>query len=109
LGELIVEAFQAWTPAKGVKTGTLTPSQVEALIEQKLAEVMTRQVDVVVEPTPPAPSDPLPPVVEGLKWCGKRLHQYAATRKECPQCATLRKRAQREKQAAQKRGDMPAL
>ena len=48
LGELLTEAFQAWTPAKAAGAGgVLTPAQVAALIDRKIAEALASQVGPV--------------------------------------------------------------
>jgi hypothetical protein len=108
LGELITEAFQAWTPAKAAGAGgVLTPAQVAALIDRKLAEALAPQPPPL-QPTP-APEVEAPPSPRaGMKQCGKGHALYPATKPECPQCVRERKQAYRRRQADKRRGEIPA-
>jgi hypothetical protein len=111
LSELIVEAFQAWIPAKGGKAApSVDLRQVEALVDRKLAYALATQH---LTPSPPAAPETeappaLPPAPAGMKQCGKGHAPYRATKPECPQCVRERKKASRERRAAERRGEVPA-
>ena len=113
LGELITQAFPAWTPAKAAGAGgVLTPAQVATLIDRlERVEALASQLTpaVPVPPPPPAPQPahlPHPPV--GTAQCRKGHAPYPATKAECPQCVRERKRAYRKRQAEKRRGEVPA-
>jgi hypothetical protein len=113
LGELITDAFQAWTPAKSAGAGgVLTPAQVAALIDRKLAEALASQPSPAVPVPPPHPAPqpaPLPHTPVGMKQCDDPTHApYDARRKECPQHSRERKRRSRAKKAQERRGEIPA-
>ena len=109
LGELMTEAFQAWTPAKAAGVGGgLTPAQVAALIDRKIAEALANQPTPAVPVPPPQPApqpEPLPRSPGGMKQCKKGHAPYPQAKAECPTCVRDRKRAHRENTAAEKRGD----
>jgi hypothetical protein len=105
-------AFQAWTPAKAAGVGGgLTPAQVAALIDRKLAEALASQPTPAVGLAPPQPapqSEHRPNTPVGMKQCSKGHAPYPASKPECPQCVRERKRAYRQRQADKRRGDIPA-
>jgi hypothetical protein len=108
LGELIVEAFQAWAPAQGGKALHFTsPREVEALVDRKIREAQLSQGAPAQVPAPSGPPD-LPTPATGMRWCKLGLHQYPIGKDFCPQCANLRKQRSRAKLAADKRGVVPA-
>jgi hypothetical protein len=113
LGELITEAFQAWTPARAAGAGgVLTPAQVAALIDRKIAEALASQPVAAVplpQPEPPVQPAPLPRPPVGMKQCKKGHAPYPATKAECPTCVRDRKQKQRENTATKNRGEIPAL
>jgi hypothetical protein len=105
LSALIMEAFQAWPPAKGNKTAVpLDVHRLEALIDRKIAQAMASQ-----SPTPaPPPAAPVPPPPAGMKQCQKGHAPYPASKPECPTCARERKQAYRQRKADKRRGNIPA-
>lgn len=102
LGELIVEAFQAWSPTKGGKPVSVAdPHQVEALIDRKLKEALAA--------FHPAPPEAPPPAPAGMKQCSDPTHPpYDARKKECPHHVRERKQRSRANQAKERRGEVPA-
>jgi hypothetical protein len=106
LGELIVEAFQAWSPLKGGKPVSFADArQMEALVDRKIAEALAALSKAPQEA--PAPEEsPLAPA--GMKQCGKGHAPYPASKAECPQCVRERTRAYRERKADKRRGEVPA-
>jgi hypothetical protein len=107
LGELLVEAFQAWSPAKGGKPVSFAdPRQVEALIDRKIAHALA-----ALHPAPPeAPvHEEEPRIPAGMKQCSDPTHPpYDARKKECPHHARERKQRSRANQAKERRGEIPA-
>lgn len=104
LGELLVEAFQTWTPAKGGQPAQLVDMRrVQDLVEREVAKALASQSPTPAS-APLALAEALPP---GQKRCRKG-HAYPASKKECPQCATLRKQKHRKNKAAARRGQVPA-
>jgi hypothetical protein len=62
LGELIVEAFQAWSPAKGGKAVSFADTrQVEALIDRKIKEALAPQLPTLQPPPAPEAEAPFAP------------------------------------------------
>jgi hypothetical protein len=107
LGELITEAFQAWTPARAAGAGgVLTPAQVAALIDRKLAHALAALSRV--PPEAPAPEE-APRLPAGMKQCSDPTHPpYDARRKECPHHARERQQRSRANKANERRGTVPA-
>jgi hypothetical protein len=114
LGELIVEAFRAWSPVKGVAAPpSIDLRRVEELIDRKLAAVLATPVLPDAPPLAATPRAPLEKVVrgkrptreDGRKECA-RGHLY--TGRSCNQCGTLRKQASRRRLAEERRGEVPA-
>ena len=103
LGELITEVYLAHPPTKSGRGAALMDRQlITRLVQDQVAQALARQHPA---PAPPAPA--LAPVSAGLKRCPKG-HQYPAGSKECPQCRTLRKRAQRKREKEKRQGEVPA-
>jgi hypothetical protein len=118
LGELIVEAFKAWSPAKSVATvRTLTLEQATAMMDQKIAEALAAQSTTAM------PQPALPTVVEetsqeahnallvtpplGMKQCAKGHAPYQrrpGRKAGCPTCAMDRTHRYRARKAAKKQG-----
>jgi hypothetical protein len=111
LGELITEAFQAWSPARGGKAApSMDLRKVEALIDLKLSHALANQHLTSSPPAAPETEAPpaLPPAPAGMKQCGKGHTPYPAQKLECPQCVRERKRAYRRRQTEKRRGEVPA-
>jgi hypothetical protein len=106
LGELLVEAFQAWSPARGGKPVSFTdPHRIEALIDRKIAEALAAGSPSPQEAPAPAEAAPAP---AGMKQCKKGHAPYPQAKTECPQCMRERTQAFRRRQAEQRRGVVPA-
>jgi hypothetical protein len=107
LGELIVEAFQAWVPAKG---GGGMPyvgeRRIAEMIDRKISEALASQ-GAPAEAVPREPPALPTPSIAGMRWCKAGLHQYPG-RGPCRQCANIRKQRSRSKLAAAKQGVVPA-
>jgi hypothetical protein len=107
LGELIAEAYQAWSPAKAEKlTAPVDQRRLEAIIKPLIAEALARAESA----PPPAPevAAPRPVAPTGMKVCRKGHAPYPAHKAECPTCTRERKREHRQRKAAARRGDLPA-
>jgi hypothetical protein len=83
LRDLLIRGLQSIAPQLDLfgEEGQTQPSRPLANVEQ-----VADQIVETAQRTNPAP---------GMKWCAKELHQYPMVRKECPECARLRKRNQR--------------
>jgi hypothetical protein len=106
LGQLLCEAFQAWSGAKGTAGRAPDVRQLAARVralESALASRPPASTTGEAQAAQRIQEDPLPPAAPGRKWCLKRLHQYPVGKKECPQCANTRKQASRRRQAAARR------
>jgi hypothetical protein len=117
LGELITEAFQAWSQAKGSKPLSFTdPRQIQAMIDDAIREALAHATAPPPIPPPPGLPDGMPPTPEakalpppptGWKQCRRGHTPYPASKDGCPQCGTERKRASRARIAALRQGEMP--
>jgi hypothetical protein len=117
LHETLADALAALQATEGgTAAGVFTESQINALIERALKDLLASQGSVAVPTStdPPLESqahpdshpDPLPP--PGWKQCREGHPPYdPSTHKECPTHVRERKQRSRDKQAREAGGDVP--
>ena len=108
LGELIVEAFQAWSPTKGGKPVAFAEThRLTEIIDRRIAAALAGQH--LTPQLPAAPEAEAPPLPEGMKQYSDPTHPpYDARRKECPHHARERQQRSRANKANERRGIVPA-